>query len=193
MLSFLASFILHLLCNAIKFPGRCRNPNPKHWHAWEGAMTECYSQDYSKYIGFWMLRKCRSTADKFRVKLRSQLCCHCQKGKLPLPPQASSELCPLLPRVKLLAKCDSVGGSSPLRLVGWVSFPIFPSWKSPGLGGTRDRNASWGAHSCEQMAELRFLPFLAAVTGGISSLSCMWLHPKQQIHLWQCSVVMPLF
>lgn len=101
--------------------------------------------------------------------------------------------CPLLPRVKLLAKCDSVGGSSLLHLVCWVSFPIFPSWKSPGLGGTRDRNALWGAHSCEQMAELRFFPFLAAVTSGISSLSCMWHHPKQQIHLWQCSVVMALF
>lgn len=88
----IASFILHLLCTEIKFPGRCTNPNLKHWQAWEGVMAECYSQDYSKCIGFWMLHKCRSAADKLRVKLWSQLCYHCQKENLLLTSQASSEL-----------------------------------------------------------------------------------------------------
>lgn len=127
MLSFLASFIFHLLCNEIKFPGRCTNPNPKHWHAWEGAMAECYSQDYSKYIGFWIAQM-----QTYRCQVQGHIMV---PAALSLPKGEIAftfpgflwimKSCPLLPRVKLLVKCDSVGGSFPLHFVCWVSFPLF--------------------------------------------------------------------
>lgn len=65
--------------------------------------------------------------------------------------------CPLMPWIKL-AKYDSVGGSFPFQFVCCVFqfSPVLPSWKNPGLGGTRDRSVWWGVHSCEQMAEVSF-------------------------------------
>lgn len=45
--------------------------------------------------------------------------------------------------------------SSPRCLLGQFS-PMLPSWKSPGLGGTRDRSVWCETHSCEQIPELTF-------------------------------------
>lgn len=55
MLSFLASFILHLLCDEIVLDLQVdRNPKAEHWHTCEAVRTLLVGQGarYLKYLAF---------------------------------------------------------------------------------------------------------------------------------------------
>lgn len=98
--------------------------------------------------------------------------------------------CPLLPRVKLLAKCDSVGGSFPLHFVCWLSFPLFAQLKEPRSRRTQSQECV--VRSTQLRADGRVELFLFQQQKPVGSAHCL-VHSFTQssrftfdnVQLWQ--------
>ena len=168
MLSFLASFTLHLLCNEILLnsQGDVQTQKRNTGMPVKERQQSVRVRALFKIHWFWNAAEMQKHSWEVQDQIIVTAVLSLPKGDVAFTSPGFLlviKSCPLLAQalvlVKLFARLDSVGWSYPIHFACWDSFPLFclaeraQVQEEPEAG---DRSAWWGAHSCEQMAELSF-------------------------------------